>query len=87
MAAEVAPEVAGSAEVHQTHVDASGQLGMRRVDAVELPAGVAIEFRPGGNHIMLDHLAHPLRTGTTLQITLRFARSHPQVIAVPVRPE
>ncbi|MGB8862115.1 MAG: copper chaperone PCu(A)C [Ilumatobacteraceae bacterium] len=64
-----------------------GQMGMRPVDAIELPAGVAVELKPGGYHIMLIDLAKPLEVGTTLKLTLTFEKAGDITIDVPVLDE
>lgn len=79
--------IADHAEMHETITAASGEMSMRRVDAVPLRARTAVAFRPGGNHVMLVDLAHPLAAGDTLDVELRFDRAPSLSIRVPVRGE
>ncbi len=95
---QVAPEVAAAAELHTS--DASGGGGhqhgaagggvvtMTPVEEVAVAAGATVEFRPGGNHIMLIDLAEPLEAGDTFTATLRFAsgRSLPTEVTVADNP-
>lgn len=95
---QVAPEVAAAAELHTS--DASGGGGhqhgatgggvvtMTPVEEVPVAAGATVEFRPGGNHIMLIDLAEPLEAGDTFTATLRFAsgRSLPTEVTVADNP-
>lgn len=64
-----------------------GEMGMRPVEFVELPAGVAVELKPGGYHIMLIDLVAPLEVGTTLALTLVFENAGSITIDVPVLDE
>ena len=47
--------------------------GVRQVrQALELPAGKAVELKPGGYHVMLMDLKAPLLKGTSVAVTLFF---------------
>ena len=61
--------VAGSTELHEMSM-ANNVMKMRAVDAVELPAGKAVEFKPGGYHIMLLGLKAPVKEGESVPLTL-----------------
>jgi copper(I)-binding protein len=64
-----------------------GEMGMRPVEFVDLPAGVAVELKPGGYHIMFIDLVKPLEVGTTISLTLVFEKAGEVVIDVPVLDE
>lgn len=49
------------------------EMTMTPLDSVELPAGTAVVFEPGGKHIMLTGLTGPLLAGAHLPLTLTFA--------------
>lgn len=95
---EVPAEVAASAELHTSDASGgaahqhgaagSGEITMQAVDEVEVGAGSTIEFRPGGNHIMLIDLATPLELGDSFVATLWFAsdRSLPVTVTVADNP-
>jgi periplasmic copper chaperone A len=61
--------VAGMADIHRTTMD-GGVMRMRHVAAIELPAGKPVDLKPGGYHVMLMHVAHPLKEGDTVPLTL-----------------
>lgn len=68
----VASPVAGVAEVHEMKMD-GGVMTMRAVaGGLELPAGKAVELKPGGYHIMLMDLKAGLPKDTTVPLTLTF---------------
>ena len=56
-------------EVHEMTMD-NNVMKMREVKAVALPAGKAIQFKPGGYHVMLIDLVKPLEPGQKVPVTL-----------------
>lgn len=56
-------------EIHEMKMD-HNIMRMRSVEAVELPAGTSVEFKPGGYHIMLLDLAAPLTEGGRVPLAL-----------------
>ena len=67
----VSSPVAERAEMH-THTMKDGMMMMHQLDSIEVPAGGTLEFKPGGNHIMLIGLKHPLLEGEHFPLTLTF---------------
>jgi copper(I)-binding protein len=65
----VSTPVAGVAEVHEMAMEGS-TMRMRAVAALDLPAGAAVELKPGGYHVMLMDLKQQLKTGDTVPLTL-----------------
>ena len=65
----------------------SGEMTMRPVSSIVLPAGETVLLMPGGYHIMLLDLVAPLEEGQTFDVTLTFANSGTQVVTVEVRDE
>lgn len=61
------------------------EMKMQEVDRIELPAGTAVELKPGGYHIMLMKLAKPLETGSTIEITLVFENQGKKTVTFPVQ--
>ena len=61
--------VAGVTEVHAMAMDGN-VMKMRAVPALELPAGKAVELKPGGYHVMLMDLKQPLQDGESVPLTL-----------------
>jgi len=70
-----------------TTMNGGGEMTMRPVEFIELPAGVAVELKPGGYHIMLLDLVKPLEVGSTIKLTLVFESAGEITIDVPVRDE
>ena len=83
--------VASPANIVQTpemSVD-GGLMRWRAVPRLALPAGKAIDLKPGGYHVMLMDLVQPLRKGDLVPVTLTFADKAgnriTQEIKAPVR--
>ena len=62
---------AGVTEVHEMKLDGD-VMRMRAVPALDLPAGKAVELKPGGYHVMLLDLKAPLAKDSTVSLTLTF---------------
>ncbi len=67
----VASPVAGVAEIHEMKMEGD-VMRMRAISALNLPAGQAVELKPGGYHVMLMDLRAPLAPNTQIPLTLRF---------------
>ncbi|MFO1329706.1 MAG: copper chaperone PCu(A)C [Rubrivivax sp.] len=62
--------VAGVVEIHEMSMDGN-VMKMRALDkGLELPAGKAVELKPGGYHVMLMDLKQQLKDGDTVPFTL-----------------
>ena len=71
----VSSPVAGVAKVHAMKMDGD-VMTMRAVQGgLDLPAGEAVDLKPGGFHVMLMDLKTPLVKGTTVPLTLVFKDS------------
>jgi copper(I)-binding protein len=68
----VASPAAKVAEIHEMAQDGN-MMRMRAVAQLALPAGKAVALKPGGYHVMLMDLAHPLKEGDVVPVTLTFA--------------
>jgi periplasmic copper chaperone A len=68
----LASPVAGVVEVHEMKME-NDVMKMRALPSLALPAGKAVEFKSGGNHIMLMDLKQALKHGSTVPVTLTFA--------------
>ena len=62
-------------------------MTMQQVSVVDLTAGDAVVFEPGGLHVMLSHLAGPLESGSSFPLTLTFGEAAPLTVTVDVRDE
>ncbi len=49
-----------------------GMMGMKAVDAIEVPADGTVELKPGGYHVMVMDLQKDLTAGESLPVTLTF---------------
>lgn len=68
----VSSPVAGVAEVHEMNME-GGVMRMRAVQGgVSLPAGKAVELKPGGYHVMLMDLKATVAKDTMVPLTLLF---------------
>jgi copper(I)-binding protein len=61
--------VAGVVEIHEMRME-NNVMRMRAIPKLELPAGQAVDLKPGGYHVMLMDLKQPLKKGDTVPITL-----------------
>jgi periplasmic copper chaperone A len=61
--------VAGVVEIHEMAMDGN-VMKMRAIPGLELPAGKAVDLKPGGYHVMLMGLKQPLKDGETVPLTL-----------------
>jgi copper(I)-binding protein len=75
----------GSSDTTDTTMAGMGQMTMRPIDSLELPAGEAVTLEPGGYHIMLIDLVAPLETGQEIEVTLTFENAGERTITVPVQ--
>lgn len=72
-------------ELHTMSMD-NGVMTMRPVEGgLEIPAGGAVELKPGGLHLMLIGLKQPLAEGTTVPVTLVFDSGARVDVALAVR--
>ncbi len=65
---------AGMVELHSMAMDGD-VMRMRQLDSVDIPAGQAIDLKPGGMHLMLMGLKSPLRVGSRVPLVLRFEKA------------
>jgi hypothetical protein len=63
--------VAGSVQIHEMKLE-NDVMQMRAIPRLDLPAGKAVELKPGGYHMMLMDLKQPLKKGEAVPIRLRF---------------
>ena len=58
-------------EIHEMAMDGN-VMKMRAVAGVDLPAGKAVELKPGGYHVMLVDVKSQIKDGDSVPITLVF---------------
>ena len=61
--------MAGVVEIHEMAMDGN-VMKMRAVSGLELPAGKAVDLKPGGYHVMLMDLKQELKPGDAVPVTL-----------------
>ena len=62
--------VAGVVEVHEMKMDKDIMKMAALPNGLDLPAGKAVELKPGGYHVMLMDLKAPLAKDSTIPLTL-----------------
>jgi hypothetical protein len=78
-------DAAASAEAHMSMMDSSGVMSMRMQDAVQVPAGESVVFKPGELHVMLIDLNRDLQINDTFTLTLRFEKAGEITLQVEVK--
>ena len=66
--------ISKSVELHSMQMDGD-VMRMREVPGIAVPAGQAVELKPGGLHLMFMGLKRPLKAGDTVPLTLRFEKA------------
>jgi copper(I)-binding protein len=78
--------LAQKVEIHGGGIS-HGVAMMRPLEVIDIAVGSIVEFKNGGNHLMLIGLQRPLTVGMVLPVTLRFQKSGEQQVNVPVVPQ
>jgi copper(I)-binding protein len=79
----VSTPAAKKAELHTMSMQGM-VMKMRPLAGLDIPAGQPVTLKPGGEHIMLMGLEHPLREGQSFPLTLDFAKAGPRTVTVIV---
>ena len=61
-------------ELHSMQMDGD-VMRMREVPGIAVPAGQAVELKPGGLHLMFSGLKQPLKAGDSFPLMLRFEKA------------
>ena len=82
--------VAGAVEIHEMSMDGNVMKMRALPNGLDLPAGKAVELKPGGYHVMLLDLKQPLKDGDTVPVTLvvqgKDGKKETIELKAPVRP-
>ena len=78
-------DVSRVTELH-IHVHDKGVMRMRRVDFIEIPAHGKAELKPGGYHVMLIGLNHPLKPGDPVHLELTLGDGSQMAVDLKARP-
>jgi len=81
-----ASPVAGVVELHEMAME-NNVMKMRAIPALDLPAGRAVQLKPGGYHVMLLDLKRPLKVGEKVQIELRLETRDGKRVTQPIEVE
>lgn len=81
----VRSSVAAHAMIHQTEVH-DGLSAMRPHEPLTIAPGATVRLAPGGLHIMLSALAHPLTPGEQVPLQLLLAGGGRLEVSALVRP-
>ncbi len=68
---EAKSSIAGIVEIHEMKME-NNVMKMRAVEGVVLPAGKAVELKPGGYHVMLMDLKGQVKADDRVPLTLVF---------------
>ena len=79
----VSTPVAAMAGVHESTAN-GGVMRMRAVNALPIFPNKTVTLAPGGYHIMLMELSHPLVAGQTFPMTVTFEHAAPVTVEVRV---
>jgi copper(I)-binding protein len=84
----VSSPVAGIAEIHEMKMEKDVMKMSALPNGLDLPAGKAVDLKPGSYHIMLMDLKLPLNKDVAVPLTLTFqdssGKKSQQVVQVPV---
>ena len=65
---------AGEVQLHEMAMEGN-VMKMRQLKDIPVPAGGAVELKPGGLHLMLMNIKTPLAAGETIPVKLKFAKA------------
>jgi copper(I)-binding protein len=80
----VSSAAAGHVMLHETVREGDRMRMVHAAGGLAVPAGGALELRPGGAHVMLMGLRQPLREGDRVPVELIFERAGMLALEVPV---
>lgn len=64
----------GRVMLHATETR-NGMASMKHVHALDVPAGEAVDFSPGGYHVMLHEASQPFEPGDEVELVLEFGET------------
>jgi len=68
---EAKSPVAGVVEIHEMKME-NNVMKMRAIPGLDVPAGKAVDLKPGGYHVMLMELKEQMKDGASVPVTLVF---------------
>jgi len=80
----VSSDAAAQCQIHTMSME-GGVMKMRPVEGgLEIPAGGTVTLKPGGLHVMLVNLKHPLEPGKMVELTLKFEKAGTLNVELPI---
>jgi copper(I)-binding protein len=81
----ISSPAAGKAEIHSMEVK-DGVMVMRPVaGGLDIPAGGAVELKPGGLHLMFLEVVERFEEGGSVPLTLEFEKAGKVELTLPVK--
>jgi copper(I)-binding protein len=74
---------AGEVQLHEMAMEGN-VMKMRQVKDIAVPAGGAVELKPGGLHLMFMNIKAPLAAGSSIPLKLKFAKAGEVEVKMPV---
>jgi periplasmic copper chaperone A len=81
----VASPVAGHAMIHETKIE-GGQSKMRPHEQLAIAPGATVKLQPGGLHVMMHDLKHPLTVGEKVPLVIQLSGGGTVETTATVRP-
>lgn len=75
--------VADKVQFHSASEE-NGVSRMREMRSIDIAPGASVTFSPGGMHIMVVGLKHPLKEGQSFPLTLNFEKAGKEDVSVPI---
>jgi len=80
----VSSDAAAQCQIHTMSLE-GGVMKMRPVEGgLEIPPGGTVTLKPGGLHVMLVNLKHPLEPGKVVALTLKFEKAGTLEVELPI---
>lgn len=78
-------DVAAAVEIHLSSMGADGTMQMAQQESVAIPAGKALELKPGSYHVMFIGLTKDVAVGDEVTLILHFDGYDDITLTVPVK--
>ena len=82
---QASSDSARAVEIHESRLGDDGVMQMIPQNSVSIAVGTAVEFKPGGLHIMLIGLKQDLAAGQEITVVLHFKNHDDITLTVPVK--
>jgi copper(I)-binding protein len=79
----VSSDASAQCQIHSMSTE-NGVMKMRPVAGLEIKPGETVTLKPGGYHLMMEDLKHPLQAGQSVKVTLKFEHAGTVDVDYPV---